>query len=123
MSVYLIYFEKKQHPINNDFSGFKNVNNYTLPEVLHGEEIIVDYLGNKIKANIIYDGISSGEFYHFGEGDTRNNIVINVELMLPDYNNTLRAMRLNPSEALSDWLSEAAEPILTVKDDISENTK
>ncbi|MBY3718730.1 DUF4303 domain-containing protein [Escherichia coli] len=47
----------------------------------------------------------------FGVGDSRNNIVINVEVMPPDYSNTLRAMRLNPSKALSEWLSEAAEPI------------
>ncbi|HED5889242.1 TPA: DUF4303 domain-containing protein [Salmonella enterica] len=47
----------------------------------------------------------------FGVGDSRKNIVINVEVMPPDYSNTLRAMRLNPPETLSKWLSEAAEPI------------
>ncbi|POP40410.1 hypothetical protein CHU32_27570 [Superficieibacter electus] len=47
----------------------------------------------------------------FGAGDSRNNIIINVEVMPPDYRNTLRAMRLNPPEALSQWLVEAAEPI------------
>lgn len=66
MSVYLIYFEKKQQPIDGDFSSFNNVNNYTLPDILHGEETTVDYLGKKIKANIIFDGISSNNFYFFG---------------------------------------------------------
>ncbi|ECQ6566647.1 DUF4303 domain-containing protein [Salmonella enterica subsp. enterica] len=47
----------------------------------------------------------------FGIGEKRNGIVINVEVMPPDYENTLRAMRLNPSSALSQWLLEAAEPI------------
>ncbi|EKZ5282538.1 hypothetical protein REV77_000015 [Klebsiella aerogenes] len=67
MSVYLIYFEKKQQPTDGDFSGFDNVNNYTLPDILHGEETTVDYLGKEIKANIIFDGVSSGDFYFFGK--------------------------------------------------------
>ncbi|TGB70826.1 hypothetical protein FFT88_19415 [Escherichia sp. E4930] len=67
MSVYLIYFEKKQQPMNNHFNGFNSVNDYTLPNVLHGEEISVEHLGKNIKANIIYDGISSGDFYFFGK--------------------------------------------------------
>lgn len=45
----------------------------------------------------------------FGEGKVREGIVINVEIMPPDHTNTERAMRLNPSEALKEWLSEAAE--------------
>ncbi|MFV0549885.1 MAG: DUF4303 domain-containing protein [Limnobaculum xujianqingii] len=49
----------------------------------------------------------------FGIGKERNRLVINVEVMPPDYTNTLRAMRLNPIEALSQWLIEAAEPIPT----------
>lgn len=47
----------------------------------------------------------------FGVGDARFKIVINVEVMPPDYENTLRAMRLNPVESLSEWLEEAAEPL------------
>ncbi|ROJ30453.1 DUF4303 domain-containing protein [Morganella morganii] len=47
----------------------------------------------------------------FGEGERRKKIVINVEVMPPDFENTLRAMRLNPKESLCEWLSEIAEPI------------
>ena len=45
----------------------------------------------------------------FGEGEKRKNIVINVEVMPPDYTNTERALRLNPSESLTEWLATAAE--------------
>lgn len=47
----------------------------------------------------------------FGLGQQRNSIVVNVEVMPPDYENTERALRLNPAEALLDWLREAAEDI------------
>ena len=47
----------------------------------------------------------------FGEGVRRHQIVIHVEVMPPDYTNTLRALRLNPPESLSAWLAEAAEPL------------
>lgn len=47
----------------------------------------------------------------FGAGEKRLALLINVEVMPPDYENTLRAMRLNSKEALAQWLSEAAEPI------------
>lgn len=46
----------------------------------------------------------------FGNGAKRAGIVINVECMPPDHTNTERALRLNPPEALTDWLKEAAEP-------------
>ena len=39
----------------------------------------------------------------------RLGIVINVEVMPPDYTNTERALRLNPRQALDAWLAEAAE--------------
>ena len=45
----------------------------------------------------------------FGRGKQRLNIVINAEFMPPDYTNTERALRLNPQEALKEWLEEAAE--------------
>ena len=45
----------------------------------------------------------------FGSGLQRLNIVINVEVMPPDYTNTRRAIRLNPEEAISEWLIEIAE--------------
>jgi hypothetical protein len=47
----------------------------------------------------------------FGFGKRRQEIVINVEVMPPDAGNTERAIRLNPPEALSAWLREAAEPL------------
>ncbi len=45
----------------------------------------------------------------FGTGKQRLGIVINVEIMPPDYSNTLRALRLNPRDALNEWLEEIAE--------------
>ena len=45
----------------------------------------------------------------FGLGKARDKIYINVECMPPDYTNTDRAYRLNPINALSTWLEEAAE--------------
>jgi hypothetical protein len=45
----------------------------------------------------------------FDSGDNRLRIVVNVEVMPPDFTNTLRAKRLNPPEALRTWLEEAAE--------------
>ena len=47
----------------------------------------------------------------FGAGRDRSKLVINVEVMPPDYGNTQRAIRLNPLSALSEWLLAAAEPI------------
>lgn len=45
----------------------------------------------------------------FGTGKKRNHIVINAEIMPPDYTNTERGIRLNPKEALTEWLDEIAE--------------
>jgi len=45
----------------------------------------------------------------FGSGPDRLRIVVNVEVMPPDYTNTVRAQRLNPQEALTTWLHEASE--------------
>ena len=47
----------------------------------------------------------------FGKGEERLGIVINAEFMPPDYTNTERALRLNPKEALDEWLEEIAEEI------------
>lgn len=45
----------------------------------------------------------------FGNGEERLGIVINAEFMPPDYTNRERALRLNPREALNEWLEEIAE--------------
>ena len=45
----------------------------------------------------------------FGIGDDRMKIVINAEIMPPVYENTERAIRLNPKDALKEWLEEIAE--------------
>ena len=45
----------------------------------------------------------------FGQSPKRHEIVVLVEVMPPDYTNTQRAYRLNPIEALGEWLVEAAE--------------
>lgn len=47
----------------------------------------------------------------FGTGEERLGIVINAEFMPPDFTNTERAIRLNPREALSEWLEEIAEEL------------
>lgn len=47
----------------------------------------------------------------FGQGKQRLGIVINAEFMPPDYTNTERALRLNPKDALNEWLEEIAEDI------------
>ena len=56
----------------------------------------------KAMANLDKEGL-------FGFGNQRLNIVINAEIMPPDYSNTERALRLNPREALNEWLEEIAE--------------
>jgi hypothetical protein len=45
----------------------------------------------------------------FGIGEERLKIIVNVEVMPPDFTNTQRAARLNPPEAIRTWLEEAAE--------------
>ncbi|MDA8021342.1 MAG: DUF4303 domain-containing protein [Thermoanaerobaculia bacterium] len=45
----------------------------------------------------------------FGVGEARHKIVVNAEVVPPDHTNTERAIRLNPPEALTEWLEEAAE--------------
>ena len=45
----------------------------------------------------------------FGEGNERCHTAVLVEVMPPDYTNTQRAFRLNPSAAIKQWLEEAAE--------------
>lgn len=47
----------------------------------------------------------------FGRGEERLGIVINAEFMPPDFTNTERALRLNPREALNEWLEEIAEEL------------
>jgi len=47
----------------------------------------------------------------FGVGEERLRMVVNVEVMPPDFTNTERAKRLNPPEAIRTWLEEAAEPL------------
>lgn len=45
----------------------------------------------------------------FGTGEKRRKIMVNAEVMPPDYTNTDRALRLNEEENIRDWLEEAAE--------------
>jgi hypothetical protein len=49
----------------------------------------------------------------FGEGEKRKRILINVEVMSPDYRNTERTLRLNPGDSaiLAEWLATCAEPL------------
>ena len=45
----------------------------------------------------------------FGSGSRRLSIVINAEVMLADYENTKRGLRLNLEAALNEWLEAIAE--------------
>lgn len=45
----------------------------------------------------------------FGVGARRKSMVLNAEIMPPDYGNTMRALRLNQREDIRIWLKEAAE--------------
>jgi hypothetical protein len=47
----------------------------------------------------------------FSQYQDRDSIIVNVEVMPPDFTNTLRAMRLNPPEAIRTWIEEIAEPV------------
>lgn len=49
------------------------------------------------------------EAHLFGSGAKRAKLIINVEVMPPDLTNAERARRLNPPEAIVQWLAEAAE--------------
>lgn len=46
----------------------------------------------------------------FGTGLARRRIVLGVEVAPPDWTNAERIRRLNPPEAIVEWLLEAAEP-------------
>ena len=48
----------------------------------------------------------------FGINQKRNDVVVLVEVMPPDYTNTARAYRMNStnSKIFSEWLQEVAEP-------------
>lgn len=47
----------------------------------------------------------------FGMGARRKSMLVNAEVMPPDYTNTLRALRLNDKEDIKVWLQEAAEGV------------
>ena len=65
MSIYLMYFEKSQFPIDGDFSGFKDVNKYIYPESWVCEKITLIHKDREIDASIFFDGMSSDFFYSF----------------------------------------------------------
>lgn len=47
----------------------------------------------------------------FSLNQARSEIMINVEVLPPDYTNTIRAKKLNPIESIQFWLKEAAETV------------
>ncbi len=47
----------------------------------------------------------------FSLNQARSEIMINVEVLPPDYTNTIRAKKLNPIESIQLWLKEAAETV------------
>ncbi len=46
----------------------------------------------------------------FGKGKRRSDMLVNAEVMPPDYTNTQRALRLNKKKNILRWLEEIAEP-------------
>lgn len=65
MSVHLIYFERNQLPVDGNYAGFKEVNNYSLPNFCLCEDITVIQKCKDIRVTIFFDGISSNNFYSF----------------------------------------------------------
>ena len=63
MSICLLYFEKK---FASEHGDFNSVNKYELPNVWVEEKVSVMHQGRNIKASILFDGVSSGNFYFFG---------------------------------------------------------
>lgn len=57
----------------------------------------------------------------FGVGEKRLQIVINAEVMPPDFSNTERALRLNPKRALTEWLEECSEEFSS--DEVEEDSR
>lgn len=47
----------------------------------------------------------------FGLGAKRKSMLVNAEIMPPDYSNTQRALRLNNREDIRIWLKEAAQKV------------
>jgi hypothetical protein len=45
----------------------------------------------------------------FSKTQKRDSLLINVEVVPTDHENTLRAIRLNPPQALTEWLAFVAE--------------
>lgn len=85
------FFNKRPMPLDND------------DEYMKEYQIRLNSM-EKAMANLDAEGI-------FGIGSKRRKIVINAEVMPPDFTNTERALRLNPKEALVEWLKEIAEEI------------
>lgn len=74
---------------------------YTEDEIQSEIEVRINSM-ERVMANLDKEGL-------FGRGKERMQVVINAEVMPPDYGNTERAIRLNPREAIEEWLIEIAE--------------
>jgi hypothetical protein len=100
-SPYYCFGEKHFQKVNDLFAARPKMSE------LVGQERVKEFTWRmqameKAMANLNSAGL-------FGTGQIRNAIVINVEVMPPDSTNTDRARRLNPIDALTDWLAECAE--------------
>lgn len=99
-SPYCLYGEEYFSEVNDVFN--KRMETLSNAQEIENEfEIRINSM-EKVMADLDEEGL-------FGTKNERLNIVINAEVMPPDYSNTLRALRLNPREALTKWLLEAAE--------------
>ncbi|RKM55777.1 DUF4303 domain-containing protein [Butyrivibrio sp. X503] len=97
---YFAYGEEFFEDVNNVF--IDRMNKLKTSEEMHREVQLRINSMEKVMHNLDAKGM-------FGRREQRLNIVINAEFMPPDYTNTERALRLNPQEALKEWLEEAAE--------------
>lgn len=92
------YFEEVEKIFDSREMPFDDDNKYMKEYELRLECM------EKALANLDKEGL-------FGKCEKRKNIVINVEVMPPDYTNIERAKRLNPEEALVVWFKENAAGI------------
>lgn len=99
-SPYFAYGEEYFEDVNREFLERMRV---LRTEIDKDKEILLRINSmEQVMHNLDMEGL-------FGRGEKRLGIVINAEFMPPDFTNTERALRLNPREALNEWLEEIAE--------------
>lgn len=99
-------FEERTIMIENKIKQLKGLSKRAIEIIEMNEQMIeFDFRINameKALSNLDKEGV-------FGRGTDRLKMVINAEILPPDYTTTQRALRLNPVEALKTWLEDVAE--------------